>query len=401
MLLTSPSSDISFFNLSKFSDFNIAEANKFMNTSYKEALKASGAVSPNPFVGAAVVKNGKLLATSFHKEAGGSHAEVEALNGLSNSKTSGADLYVTLEPCCHFGKTPPCTNLIIEKKIARVFIGMKDPNPLVAGKGINQLKKAGIKVYLANNSESLRILNQPFLKSLATKSSYLVLKAALTLDGKMATRSGSSKWITNAASLAQVDYIRSKVASILIGENTLVLDDPTLGLRTLSNSIATSFGPYSPYRLALVQHLENVSHNLSFFSAHKDNKSVLILPQKYKGSKLLLKFRIPESNLIFYPGKKASLSFILKETYKMGINSILLEGGASLIKQAFSEEVIDMGQFFIAPKILGDNKGLTPFNFSSFKNYPPLNIDDGLTLANVSALSYQDNCSFIFRQKIY
>ena len=203
---------------------------EYMRRAMELAERGVGFTNPNPMVGAVIVKGGKVIGEGWHERCGEWHAE---RNAFKNCKVSaeGATMYVTLEPCCHYGKTPPCTEAIIEHGIARVVIGMEDPNPLVAGKGIAFLREAGIEVVCGIEEEALREQNRVFLKYISTRLPWVALKAAMTLDGKIATRTGDSKWITGAEARAYVHELRHRFMAILVGIGTAVADDPLLNCR--------------------------------------------------------------------------------------------------------------------------------------------------------------------------
>lgn len=199
----------------------------FMNIALKLALKARNKTSPNPVVGAVVVKKGKIVGTGFHQKAGFAHAEVVAINN-AGQLARGGSLYVTLEPCTHFGRTPPCVDRIIKSGISEVFVGMVDPNPLNNGRGIEILKKAGIKVSVGFLEEELRQANQVFIKYITRKVPYITVKVGQSLDGKIATAVGDSKWITSDRSRVFAHRMRSEYDAIIVGVNTVLRDNPSL-----------------------------------------------------------------------------------------------------------------------------------------------------------------------------
>ncbi|MEE9613844.1 MAG: bifunctional diaminohydroxyphosphoribosylaminopyrimidine deaminase/5-amino-6-(5-phosphoribosylamino)uracil reductase RibD, partial [Thermodesulfobacteriota bacterium] len=203
---------------------------KFMRAALSLAKKGLGRTSPNPAVGAVVVKGKKIVARGYHRKAGLAHAEVEALD-RAGRKSSGADLYVTLEPCCHHGRTPPCTDAIIEARIKRVFVGMKDPNPGVRGRGIKKLMAAGITVVTGMLESDCRTLNEPYTKHVTTGIPYVILKLAMSLDGRIATGGGESKWITGPEARNYVHKLRNTVDCVMVGSGTAVRDDPRLTVR--------------------------------------------------------------------------------------------------------------------------------------------------------------------------
>ena len=201
-----------------------------MRRAIELAKMGGGYVHPNPLVGCVVVKDGEIIAEGYHEKYGEFHAERNALTSCK-SETKGASLYVTLEPCCHYGKTPPCTDIIIEKGIKKVYVGILDPNPLVAGKGVKRLQDAGIEVEVGLCADEIRELNKVFLKYITTKRPYVIMKTAMTLDGKIAAFTGDSKWVTNEESRKIVHQLRSEMAGVIVGIGTVLADDPMLNVR--------------------------------------------------------------------------------------------------------------------------------------------------------------------------
>ncbi|HPD61736.1 MAG TPA: bifunctional diaminohydroxyphosphoribosylaminopyrimidine deaminase/5-amino-6-(5-phosphoribosylamino)uracil reductase RibD, partial [Thermodesulfobacteriota bacterium] len=203
---------------------------EYMWRAIKLALKAQGQTSPNPLVGALIVKNGKIVGQGFHYRAGSPHAEINALHEAGN-QAQGAEIYLNLEPCSHVGRTPPCVDAIIQRKIRKVYVGMMDPNPLVCGKGIRKLKEAGIEVATGILEKECRRLNEVFIKYITTKRPFVILKAAASLDGRIAAESGDSQWLTNEKSREYVHRLRSAVDAVLVGIGTVKRDNPQLTCR--------------------------------------------------------------------------------------------------------------------------------------------------------------------------
>lgn len=198
-----------------------------MELAIELAKKGEGKVNPNPMVGALIVKKGTIIEEGYHEKYGEGHAEVNAFKSLKEDP-SGATMYVTLEPCSHYGKTPPCVDKIIQSKIKRVLIGMIDPNPLVAGNRVDKLKRAGIEVKVSVLEDKCKKLNEIFIKYILTKKPYVVLKTAMSLDGKIATRNGESKWISSEKSRLKVHNLRNKFSAIMVGVNTVIKDNSEL-----------------------------------------------------------------------------------------------------------------------------------------------------------------------------
>lgn len=353
---------------------------KYMARALELAALGEGSVNPNPLVGAVVVKDGKIVGEGYHKKYGGPHAEVFALEA-ARGNTDGADIYVTLEPCSHYGKTPPCAKKIIEMGIKRCIIASLDPNPLVSGRGIRMLQEAGIEVITGVMEKEALELNRVFMKYIEEKKSYLFLKCGITLDGKIASRTGNSKWITNEISREKVQKLRNKYMGIMVGINTVLKDDPSLTARIENGR--------DPYRIIIDPELEIPleAKVLNF----QDNKSIVITSQENMESEKISALIQNNVKVIFLEGKVFKFDTMLREIGKLGIDGILLEGGSQLISSAFEEDAIDGGEIFIAPKILGDDKAV-PF----IKGFNFTNIDDGFKLKNVKINTYGDNVSMEF-----
>ena len=374
---------------------------KYMRMAIELAKKGEGAVNPNPLVGAVVVKDGKVVGKGYHRFFGGPHAEVYALEE-AGKEACGATIYVTLEPCSHYGKTPPCAKKIIDMGIKKCFVGSSDPNPQVAGKGVAMLKKAGIEVVENVLKDECDKLNQVFFKYIKTKIPYLFLKCAITLDGKIATKTGNSKWITNEIAREKVQFYRNKFMGIMVGINTVMLDNPSLTSR-IQNGV-------NPSRIVVDSHLK-IDENCKVIKNNEDEKTVIITSQKNqfvensenindKDFEIKMKQkRLSQNNkvkFIFFDKEKFSFKEMLEEIGKMGIDSVLLEGGESLISLAFKEEVIDAGEIFVANKILGD-KNAKPFisGFSKDK------MEEAILLNNVKNNIYGENIGMEFYLKKY
>ncbi|MFH1409273.1 MAG: bifunctional diaminohydroxyphosphoribosylaminopyrimidine deaminase/5-amino-6-(5-phosphoribosylamino)uracil reductase RibD [Nanoarchaeota archaeon] len=310
------------------------------------SLAAKGNTSPNPKVGALIVKQGKVLGMGYHRKAGMPHAEIEALKKASN--TRGATMYVTLEPCAHSGKTPPCTNAIIKAGIKEVVIACRDPNPITDGKGIKMLKKAGIKVRQGVMRQAAEQLNKPFFIVMKTGKPYVVLKAAMTLDGKIATASGESKWISGKESRAWVHKLRSQLDGILVGEATIIKDDPQLSARMKNGR--------NPVRIILYKG-GNIPVKAKVFLQH--GKTLLITTEKYAKKALLYK----RAEVICCKGDdRVDLDDALHRLAQRGIHSLLVEGGSRVITQFVQSKLVDEFHLFIAPKLLGDNDAIPLFD---------------------------------------
>ena len=369
---------------------------KYMRIAIELAKKGAGGVNPNPMVGAVVVKNGKVIGRGYHKFFGGPHAEVYALEE-AGKEAEGATIYVTLEPCSHYGKTPPCAKKIIDMGIKKCFIGSSDPNPKVAGKGVAMLKEAGIEVVENVLKEECDEINQVFFKYIKTRIPYLFVKCGITLDGKIALSNGISKWITNSIAREKVQYYRNKFMGIMVGINTVLTDNPSLTAR-IENGV-------NPFRIIVDPHLK-INEDCKVIKNNEDEKTVIITSQKNlftendENSEIQLKQkRLVEKNkvkFIFIDGEKFSFKKMLEEIGKAGIDSVLLEGGETLISLAFEENVIDGGEIFIANKILGDS-GAKPF----ISGFVREKMDEAIQLTNVRNNIYGENVGMEFYFKKY
>lgn len=353
---------------------------EYMKLALELAKKGFAKVNPNPMVGAVVVKDGKIVGRGWHKFYGGPHAEVYALDE-AGEEAKGATIYVSLEPCSHFGKTPPCCEKILKSGIKKCVIACLDPNPLVAGKGIERLKSAGIEVEVGLLEEEAKKLNRVFFKFITQKKAYLFLKCAITLDGKIATRVYDSKWISNEAARKKVQELRNEFFGIMVGINTVKKDNPSLTCR-LENG-------RNPYRIIINPFLEiSDDRNILHF---EDKKNIIITSKKNKDSERVEDLSSRDVRFIFLNSYNFSFDDILTELANINIDSVLLEGGSELISRAFKEDAIDEGEIFIAPKILGDEKGL-----SFVKNFEVLSMEDAIKLKNTSFEIYDDNISIKF-----
>ena len=369
---------------------------KYMWMAIELAKKGAGAVNPNPMVGAVVVKNGEVIGRGYHKFFGGPHAEVYALEE-AGEKAEGATIYVTLEPCSHYGKTPPCAKKIIDMGIKKCFIGSSDPNPKVAGKGVAMLKEAGIEVVENVLKEECDEVNQFFFKYIKTKIPYLFVKCGITLDGKIALSNGISKWITNSIAREKVQYYRNKFMGIMVGINTVLTDNPSLTAR-IENGV-------NPFRIIVDPNLQ-IDENCKVVKNNEDEKTVIITSQKNlftedaENTEIQIKQkRLAEENkvkFIFIDGEKFSFRKMLEEIGKIGIDSILLEGGETLISLAFEENVIDGGEIFIANKILGDSSA-KPF----ISGFVREKMEEAVQLTNVRNNIYGENVGMEFYFKKY
>ena len=323
---------------------------KMMKRAIVLARRGLGRTAPNPAVGCVIVKDGAIVGEGWHKKAGTPHAEVHALR-LAGEKAHGADVYVTLEPCAHFGKTPPCADALKAAKVARVFVGMVDPNPKVCGKGVLLLRSAGIEVVSPFLEGRCRMLNEPFIKHVSTGLPFVVLKSAMTLDGKIATVSRDSKWITGDKSRLYVHKLRAMLDAIMVGVGTVVSDDPLLTSRTLGGRDPLRVVLDSSLRIPLqAQVLHNYSPARTIVATISDDEAK-IARLTGLGAAVL---RCREKDA------RVDLHDLLLKLGGLGVQSLLLEGGGELAGDALRSGLIDKCMFFYAPKLVG-GEGLGPF----------------------------------------
>ena len=326
---------------------------EYMRRAMELAERGVGFTNPNPMVGAVIVKGGKVIGEGWHERCGEWHAERNAFKNCT-VPAEGATMYVTLEPCCHYGKTPPCTEAIIEHRIARVVIGMEDPNPLVAGKGIALLREAGIEVVCGIEEEALREQNRVFLKCISTKLPWVALKAAMTLDGKIATRTGDSKWITGAEARAYVHELRHRFMAIVVGIGTAVADDPLLNCRIEGRGVRQPIRVVvdSNARLSLDSQLVKTAGEYRTIVAHT----------RFAPEESVKALREAGVEMLLCKEKEGLVDVrnLLELLGQSGIDSILLEGGGSLNYTFLAEGLADELYAFIAPKIVGGMNAKTP-----------------------------------------
>ncbi len=317
---------------------------RFMSQALSLAEKGRGTTSPNPMVGSVVVKDGRIIGSGFHQYHGGDHAEVIALREAGDS-ARGATLYVTLEPCCHYGKTPPCTKAILKSGISRVVIAMSDPNPLVCGGGITILENAGIRTKTGILEDAAKKLNEAYVKYIVYKIPFLTLKLAVTLDGKLADRSGNSTWITGPETRKWVHRLRAWSDAVMVGAGTVLADDPELNVRDAEGS--------NPIRIIIDESLDTppdarVCSGDSCIVATSPNADVKKQAVLTDRGVTVLKLGNTVNGI--------SLRDVLKYLGEQGIISILCEGGGMIAGSLLTEKLVDKVIYTIAPKLLGDGK---------------------------------------------
>jgi diaminohydroxyphosphoribosylaminopyrimidine deaminase / 5-amino-6-(5-phosphoribosylamino)uracil reductase len=350
--------------------------NYYMNLAMKLALKAKAMTSPNPMVGALVVKDGRIIGQGYHEKAGSAHAEVIALD-QAGQKARGATLYVTLEPCAHFGRTPPCVDRIIRSKVKKVIIGMIDPNPLNNGKGVGSLKNNKIKVEVGFLEEKLKTINAAFIKYITKKLPLITVKVAESLDGKIATRTGESKWITSEESRDFAHRIRKNYDAIMVGVNTILRD----------NSRLDAWGSQKQPSKIVIDSQLSTPQEADIFSG-KSKVILATIPsrpgQETENRKSLAqKARILEVKEKF---GQINLKDMCKKLARLEITSILVEGGGTLIGSLFDEGLVDKVMFFISPKIIGGKEAL-----SSVMGKGISRIDRAVMLKNIRLRRFKED----------
>ncbi len=323
-----------------------------MNLAIELAKKGRGYTSPNPMVGAVVVRDNKIVGRGWHRRAGLAHAEVEAIDD-AGKKSFGSTIYVTLEPCNHTGRTPPCTEKIIRAGIKRVVVGALDPNPFVSGGGVARLKESGITVKTGLLKSEAETLIEDFIWYVRNKKRpFVILKCAATLDGRLATRTGDSKWITNEMSRAKVHRLRHAVDGILVGAGTVRADNPSLTARI------NGFRTKDPRRIILDAGL-TIDETSTVLTQASDADTIVVAGE---GAPTDKRERLESQGvrIISVPDKKGMIDLVLlmEKLGSMGIMSLLIEGGGGVIGSALRAGIVNKALFFLAPKILGGDDGV-------------------------------------------
>lgn len=349
---------------------------EYMQTALELAKKGMGFVNPNPMVGAVIVKDGRIVGKGFHRKYGELHAERNAFADCTED-CAGADIYVTLEPCCHHGKTPPCTDIIIEKKIRRVFIGSSDPNPCVAGKGVQILRKHGIEVVESVLKEQCDRLNEIFFHYITTQKPFVTMKYAMTIDGKIACHTGLSKWITGEQARKQVHYERLKHSAIMVGVGTVLADNPMLDCR-LENGrnpirIICDTNLRTPLDCNIVRTAEKIPTVIVTCSKNKEK----ISEYENFGCRVMQ---------VSNKDGHADLCELVQKLGDEKIDSILLEGGGELNESALKSGIVNKVQAYIAPKIFGGRDAKTAVSGLGV-SYP----DDAYMLENIEVKRIGDD----------
>lgn len=350
---------------------------KFMKRAIELAQKGSGFVNPNPLVGAVIVKDNKVIGEGYHQYFGGAHAEINALKSAAES-VKGATMYVSLEPCSHYGKTPPCVNAIIENNISKVVVAMIDPNPKVAGRGVKILREHGIHVTTGVMENEAKKLNEVFIKYIQTKLPFCILKTAMTLDGKIATHIGDSKWISNDKSRQHVHEIRHKVSSIMVGIGTVLKDDPRLNTRLE--------GGRDPIRI-IVDTNARIPLTSKALNVKSDTRTIVATTEKADKDNLEAIKQIG-AQVIVTPLKnnRVDLRYFLKKLGEIGIDSVLIEGGSTLNFSMLQEGLVDKVMSFISPKIVGGEGSKTPVGGEGIKY-----IRDCINLKDINVRAFDED----------
>lgn len=338
------------------------EDRKYMDMALKLAERGLGHVNPNPMVGAVIVKDGKVIAEGWHRKYGGLHAERDALASCREN-TAGATMYVTLEPCCHFGKQPPCTSAIIEAGIAKVVVAMRDPNPMVAGRGMEILRGSGIEVMSGLFEERARYLNRIFIKYITEHRPWVVMKYAMTMDGRIASVSGDSKWISCEESRRLVHEMRGRYMGILAGKGTVMADDPMLNCRIE--------GMRQPVRI-IADSQATIPESSAVVRTAGEYRTILAHTHAAPSEKLevLRGYGMETMECPSTPDGKTDMGAMLEKLGEAGLDSVLVEGGAEIGWSMASRDLADEYFIFIAPKIIGGSSAKGPVGGDGMARMP-------------------------------
>lgn len=348
-----------------------------MKLALELAKKGERRVNPNPLVGAVIVKDNKIIGKGYHEYYGGPHAEINAFSSAQEN-VEGSTMYVTLEPCCHYGKTPPCVNAIIKNNIKKVVVGMLDPNPKVAGKGIEILREHGIEVITGVLEKQSIELNEIFIKYITTKVPFVVMKYAMTLDGKIAAYTGDSKWITGESAREEVHKLRNKVSGIMVGIGTVLQDNPSLTCRIQ--------GGISPKRIIVDSNLR-IPLSSNVLTIKDETLTIIATTKKASQEKIqILKDNGAEVLIVEDINGRVNLQALMKRLGEMGIDSILLEGGSTLNYSAIEQGIVDKVQAYIASKIIGGESAKTPIGGKG----KPL-MSESIILQNVTFKTFDED----------
>ncbi|MBS3786722.1 bifunctional diaminohydroxyphosphoribosylaminopyrimidine deaminase/5-amino-6-(5-phosphoribosylamino)uracil reductase RibD [Candidatus Bipolaricaulota bacterium] len=321
----------------------------YMKRALRLAKRGGGFVNPNPQVGAVIVRDGEIVGEGYHEMFGGPHAEVKALQDAGES-ASGATLYVNLEPCVHYGKTPPCTKKIIESGLDRVYVAIEDPNPRVAGKGIKRLREEGIKVSVGLMEEEARKVNEIFLHYVEKNRPFVLLKLAMTLDGKIATRTGDSRWISSETSRKLVHELRARYSAVGVGVSTVIADDPRLNVRNAEGPDGARFVFDSNGRTPESSRIFTISSDAPTIIATGETLPEDSLTKFEKNGAKVWQFRKKRGHL--------DLDGLLERMGERGYDSLLVEGGGEIAWSFIDQNLVDKIRFFYSPKIVGGKEAV-------------------------------------------
>ncbi|MFC1511248.1 bifunctional diaminohydroxyphosphoribosylaminopyrimidine deaminase/5-amino-6-(5-phosphoribosylamino)uracil reductase RibD [Candidatus Margulisiibacteriota bacterium] len=323
---------------------------KFMREALSLAKSAEGKTTPDPIVGAVLVKDGSIISMGYHGEVKTPHAEAWAIE-KAGKKVKGSTLYTNLEPCSHYGNNPPCVDMILTSGIKEVVAAMKDPNPLVNGKGFRKLKKYGVKVRVGLLKQEAERLNEVFVKYATTKKPFVVLKSAMTLDGKIAARTGASRWVASNEARKFAHHLRNVYDAIVVGVGTVLIDNPKLTTRMVAKI-------KNPIRIVLDAFARTP---LKADVLSKGARTIIVVGPKAKQGKLTaLKKRGAEILKVPAPKGKIDLKALLRKLGRMKITSLLVEGGGEVNASFFESGLVNKAHFIIAPKIFGGREAKTP-----------------------------------------
>ncbi len=352
------------------------EHKQYMKRAFELAKHGWGRTNPNPLVGAIIVKNDKIIGEGFHEFIGGAHAEV---NAIRNAKTdvSGGTIYVSLEPCSHFGRTPPCIQAIINAGLKEVVIAMEDPNPKCNGNGIGILRKAGITVVENVLEKKEKKINEIFIKYITQKKPFVIMKSAMTLDGKIATSKGNSKWVTGESARNNVHLMRDRVSAIMVGINTVLADDPMLTTRRdgVDCGEAVKIIVDSTGKLPLSSRLLSTGKTILATTSEIDQNKEKQLIEK---GVIILKCEGENGSV--------NLNTLMDKLYELEIDSVLIEGGGTLNWSAIESGIVDKVMCYIAPKIIGGKNALTPVEGSGIQV-----MNDAINLTDIEVQRFGDD----------
>ena len=355
---------------------------QFMREALALAAQARGRTSPNPMVGSVVVKDGRVIGRGYHVKAGAPHGEVVALED-AGAQAKGATLYITLEPCCHCGhgkRTPPCTKAIIAAGIRRVVAAMRDPNPLVSGKGLEELRQSGIDVTLPVLETEALALNEVFIKYITTKRPFVLLKVAASLDGKIATVTGESRWITNERSRLLVHQLRDQVDAVMVGINTVLRDDPLLTTRLPGG------GGRNPMRIIVDSRLRIPCEARVLTASPAACTLVATTPEAPREKRLQLEAAGAKVVIVEGNGPGVSLVGLMDQLGAMPVTSILLEGGGELHSSALRAGIVDKVLYFVAPKLIGGRSAPPAIGGEGFAR-----LEEAVTLERMQVKQLEDD----------